>query len=320
MNFTDKKWSGGLRGLIAFTLGSLLVTARSYGCACGCGMNEVGTSSMLPMSVGTMAYTSFDYLNQDKNWSGSTHTAASLNPDKTIRTEFYTLGVQTMVSEVWGYQVEVPYEHRMFKTTGGATGDDLVHVQWSGLGDARLQGIFTGLSSDFTTGITFGLKLPTGSSSYNDKFGDLDRDTELGSGSTDLLLGGYNRFEILPSAELHGFSQIQVSLPLATKDHYTPGVECNLAVGVYTKEFRFDSLNLVPLFVLKAGYRGSDKGANSADPVASGYKRILAAPGVEMHMHPFKVHADIEMPVYQNVVGQQLVSSALVHVSVSYMY
>ena len=40
-------------------------------CACGCGVFEVGTSSMLPTSEGGMVWTEYDFMNQDINWSGS---------------------------------------------------------------------------------------------------------------------------------------------------------------------------------------------------------------------------------------------------------
>ena len=38
-----------------------------------------------------------------------------------------------------------------------------------------------------STGLIFGVKLPTG----DWKFAGFDRDTEIGSGSTDVLVGGY---------------------------------------------------------------------------------------------------------------------------------
>ena len=36
--------------------------------------------------------------------------------------------------------------------------------------------------------MTFGLKLPTGNYTHNNPYGDVDRDSEIGTGSTDLLL------------------------------------------------------------------------------------------------------------------------------------
>ncbi len=47
--------------------------------------------------------------------------------------------------------------------------------------------MYTGLSEDMSLGLLAGFKLPTGDHTYN----DFDRDTSLGTGSTDLLLGAY---------------------------------------------------------------------------------------------------------------------------------
>ena len=98
---------------------------------------------------------------------------------------------QYMFDRSWGSQVEVPYDDRYFKTTGGASGSDIVALNWASLGDIRVEGIYTGFSPDMSTGINFGFKLPTGDYTHNDAFGDIDRDSELGTGSTDILLGGF---------------------------------------------------------------------------------------------------------------------------------
>ncbi len=65
--------------------------------------------------------------------------------------------------------------------------------------------------------------------------------------------------------------------------------------------------------------RTGDIGA-AANPANSGYQRILLSPGVEFHLHPVKLYADVELPVYQNVTGNQLVAPVLFKVSLSYMF
>ena len=49
--------------------------------------------------------------------------------------------------------------------------------------------MYTGFFKDMSTGLMFGLKLPTGTSTLR----GIDRDTQVGTGSTDLMLGGYHR-------------------------------------------------------------------------------------------------------------------------------
>ena len=72
-------------------------------------------------------------------------------------------------------------------------GNQTATAYWGALGDIRLEGIYTGFFADKSAGVTFGLKLPTGDWTYNNAYGDVDRDSEIGSGSTDILLGGFYR-------------------------------------------------------------------------------------------------------------------------------
>jgi hypothetical protein len=155
-----------LRLLLAAGSALLLAQAiapRASACACGCGIYEVGTSAMLPTSSGIMASVDYDYQDQNRNWSGTSEAPAADNDDKNIRTSWYTLGLQDMFNRSWGMQIELPYEQRHFVTTGGATGDDIVSLNFRGTGDIRIEGIYTGFSPDLSKGLTFGLKLPTGS-------------------------------------------------------------------------------------------------------------------------------------------------------------
>src|SRR5271157_346099 len=169
-------------GAIGAALLALLAVAPSpaRACACGCGVFEVGTSSMIPTGSGMMAFLDYDYQDQNRNWSGDSEAPAADNGDKDIRTSWYTLGLQDMFNRSWGIRLELPYEERHFTTTGGATGNDIVALDFSGIGDIRIEGIYTGFSPDLSTGLDFGLKLPAGSFKTNDAYQDIDRDSEIG--------------------------------------------------------------------------------------------------------------------------------------------
>jgi hypothetical protein len=289
-------------------------------CACGCGIYEVGTSSMLPTGSGSMAFLEYDYQDQNRNWSGSSPAPAADNPDKDIRTGWYTLGYQDMFNRSWGVRLELPYEDRHFVTTGGATGSDIVSLDFSGLGDIRIEGIYTGFSPDLSGGLTFGLKLPTGSYTSNDAFGDIDRDTEIGSGSTDLLLGAFERFNLDADYGWSGFAQALLDAPVLTQAQYRPGAELDLAAGAYYNGLRIGRMTIAPIGQLKLSVRGRDSGAASAEPVASGFERVLAAPGLELDLHPLKVYTDVELPLYYRFTGNQLVARTLFRVNVSLMF
>ena len=299
---------------------SLMAPAIVRPCACGCGIFQVGTSSMLPADPGVVASLDFDFQDQDRNWSGDSTAPAADNPDKDIRTSVASLALQDVFGPSWSVRVDLPYERRHFETTGGASGSDLVSLDFGGVGDVRVQGIYTGLSPGLVSGLTFGIKLPTGTSSYNDAYGDVDRDTELGSGSTDVLLGAFRRLNLGSDLRWSAFTQVVLDLPLLTRQGYRPGSELDGSFGVYYSGWSLRGVLVSPALQVKASVRGSDSGPGASDPVASGFERVLVAPGLEFDLHPVRLDADLGLPVYQRFTGNQLAASALFRVALSYAF
>ncbi len=295
-----------------------------YACACGCGVFDVGTSTMLPSGTGGLLYVDYDYQDQNLNWNGHSRAPASDNPDKKIETHFFTPGIQYMFNRSWGIQVELPIANRFFETTGGATGSDLVHTTWTAMGDIRVQGLYTGFFEDQSAGINFGLKLPTGDYTHNNAYGDVDRDSEIGTGSTDLLLGGFYRHELISKYHLDWYAQAELDFPFlyrSTADgSYRPGAEIDGAAGIYYEGFRIGRVGITPIAQVIASVRRQDSGAAASNPVASGYQRVFLSPGFELDIHPFMIYADVELPVYQNTNGDQLVGSFLTKCIVSYKF
>jgi hypothetical protein len=275
-------------------------------CACGCGVFDVGTSSMLPRGKGGMAWLEFDHVNQNRNWRGSSKAPADDNEDKKLRSEFLTAGFQYMFNRRWGFEAEAPYAFRHFEANDGSGG--VASADWGGFGDIRLRGIYTGFIDDMSLGVNFGLKLPTGDFRHEDPGVDVDRDTQIGSGSTDALLGLFYRHELAEASSWEWFTQVHAEVPMLIQDHYRPGAEFDQAVGLYYTGWSAGRVGIVPIGQLIASERLSDGGENSADPTASGYTRILLAPGIEFNVHPVTIYADVEVPVFQHVTGDQLTS------------
>jgi hypothetical protein len=192
-------------------------------------------------------------------------------------------------------------------------------VNWFSQGDLRLKAIYTGFSPDLSSGLTFGLRLPTGDFSHENAYDDVDRDSEIGSGSTDILLGGFHRGNIGQSLKWDWFAQAEADLPVLTQGDYRPGFEVDGAVGVDYKGFSLGRLGIVPLAQVIASERTKDYGAEANSP-NSGYTRLLLSPGIEFHLHPVKFYADVEVPVFAHVNGNQLVAPVLFKLSVSYMF
>jgi hypothetical protein len=315
-----KKWmqTPRIMGLAAL-LAMFLAPNFARACACGCGVFEVGDLSMFPEGTGGMFSLEYDYQKQYLNYSGTSRAPAENNDDKKIETSFITADFQYMFNRSWGVEVEVPYAYRSFTTASDATGGN-VTVNWGDLGDIRLKGIYTGFFADQSAGINFGLKLPTGSFRHEDAYGDVDRDTQIGTGSTDVLLGGFYRHKLTSDDQWRWFTQLNANLPAFTQDQYRPGFEIDGSAGVYYNGWDFHGIKIRPVAQVIVSERTHDSGANSASPVASGYQRILLSPGIEFDMHPVKVNAQIELPVYEHVTGNQLVAPALFKLTVSYMF
>jgi hypothetical protein len=308
-NLTAVKISGGL-------LAGILAPGVVHACACGCGVFDVATSSMFPEVGGNgMAWLQYGYMDQDRNWNGSSEAPASGNDDKKLETHFVTLGAQYMFNGKWGAQLEVPYDFRYFKGTD--VGGNIASHNWSQLGDIRIEGIYTGFFGDLSAGVTFGLKLPTGS--FTEDTDLVDHDTQIGTGSTDVLLGGFYRGNITKDEKWDWFAQLQLDVPALIQDQYRPGVELDTAAGIDYKGFSLGGVRISPVAQVIFSERTSDSGAN-ADAAGTGYQRVMLSPGIEFHVHPVKIYADAEFPVFQNFTGNQLAAPVLFKVSVSYMF
>jgi len=298
------------------TLSVSLAPRRGLACACGCGIFEAGTASLIPSGAGGTVFFEYNFMDQYTNWHLAHKAPAVDNDDKVLRTQFFTLGLQYMFNRSWGFMAQLPYDDRYFKTEN-EDGTGTESFQHSALGDMRIEGMYTGFSEDMSTGVRLGLKLATGDFTYP----NFDRDTEIGSGSTDLLLGGYHVGALPFSLQDRSFSwyaQGGWDVPMWTQQQYRPGKEINLGVGAlynYGALGGFDSFT--PMLNLVGTDRQRDRSAN-ADPDNSGYDRIVLGPGAEVRVGMVRLYTGINFPVYQNVVGNQITTNQYVTFIASY--
>lgn len=293
----------------------VMAPAMAHACACGCGVFDVGTSYMLPLGAGGMVWDQYDYQDQNHNWSGMGVASPSANGDKEIETHFETTGAQYMFNRTWGVEAELPYDFRYFR--GTLDDGTVASHRWSTLGDLRLQGIYTGFSPDMSTGLTFGLKLPTGG--WHTDTALVDRDTQIGTGSTDFLVGGFHRDKIGSAMQWEWFAQAEMNIPMVIQDGYRPGVELDTALGIDYTGLRLGRVQITPIAQVIYSERTSDSGP-AADSPATGYERILMSPGLEVNIHPVHIYADVELPVFQNFAGNQLAASILYKFAITYMF
>ncbi len=300
-----------------FVFASILAFSShpALACACGCGVFDVGGSSMMPSGEGGTAYLEYDYMDQGRNWHHTSSAPLADNDDKRIRSSFYVAGMQYMFSRKWGIELQVPYTHRDFTTTDDNTGQ-IVSFHHGNIGDIRLTGIYSGFSPDMSSGLVFGVKLPNGDYRYD----GFDRDTSIGTGSTNALLGFFHQGRITNDNIYSWFAQGMWDHPVLTQDDYRPGSEVDVAVGAYHKGWKVSNgLEITPLLQLIGSNRLRDSGANS-DADNSGYNRLMVSPGVEASFGAAKVYGDVEVPVWQQVNGNQLVAPAYLKFIVSYSF
>lgn len=287
----------------------LLLSAPLFACACGCGLFDVGTGSMLPVGTGTRVFVDYTQIDQNKNWSGTNEAPIDSDMEMSeIATYSTNFGIQHIFNRSWGIQVDAPYFSRTLTMTDATN-------TLSGLGDVKVKGFYTGLSEDMSTGLTAGIKLPTG---VHDN-PVTDRDTQLGTGSTDLLLGAYTLKHLTEDESWTSFYTVQLNLPLLISGEYRPGTEINGSLGLYYKGLTYGELKLTPLVQVIGTAKSSDSGSES-DPDNSGYSRFVLSGGLEANIGKWRAYSDMGFPVYQNVNGSQLVASNYLKVTIGYQF
>lgn len=292
----------------------------AYACACGCEVFNILTQSNFPTKTGTKLSFGYDYLNQDQHWQGTTKASDTLVLDS-VTSQFVSATLETTLDRNWTLQIEIPYWSRTVKEAAHVVGvhgspghshNSASTKTSSGLGDAKFEGIYTGLSEDMSLGLTFGIKLPTG------QFRDVgERDTQIGSGSTDILFGGYKLGNI--SSEWTWFAQAQACLPVLIQEEYTPGTEYNAALGTQYKGWTLSQVQVKPTLQLIATMKQHDSGENS-DTENTGYRRLAVSTGLSAKFEQWELISDIAWPVYQFVYGDQRVAPHLIKFRLGYAF
>jgi hypothetical protein len=171
-------------------------------------------------------------------------------------------------------------------------------------------------SSVSTTGVNFGLKLPTGKTDVKNDEGELaERSLQPGSGTTDAVFGAYYS-QHRPLASLSWFAQALAQVPLNTHDEYRPGRRLNLDAGV-----RYDAGDRLGLLLqLNTLLKGRDHGAE-AEPEDTGGTFVFVSPGISYAFtSSVQAYGFVQVPVYQRVNGVQLVPDFAVAVGLNFRF
>ena len=318
-----------LRRFIAPTVIALLnlaPTPSAYACsACGCTLNSDWASQGLASSGGWRFDLRDDYFDQDQLRSGTdavSRSSVAIPNEQEVQQYTFNRNVTASLdyspNKDWGVNVTLPWFDRSHATI--AEGDtDVSTSHDSGIGDVRIVARYSGFDAQRTTGLMFGIKLPTGNT--NDRFesgpaqGEIvDRGLQLGSGTTDVIVGVYHFGAF--NQDWSYFGQIMAQQALDYDDGFKPGTGVNANLGI-----RYNaSATLVPQLQINARVEKRELGIN-ADIDNSGASLVYLSPGLTWTpMRQFSVFAFLQAPIYQRVNGLQLEATRFFSVGMHYHF
>ncbi len=162
-----------------------------------------------------------------------------------------------------------------------------------------------------SSGILFGVKLPTGIHSKENDAGEAaERGLQPGSGTTDLILGGFHRWLI---GDNDAFAQARWQHALQAHARFLPGDRISLDLGYRHGVTR----RLAALMQLNVVHRGHDSGEN-AEAAESGGDALYLAPGVSYEVsRSARVYGLLQLPLWQRVNGVQITADRALTIGVT---
>ncbi len=309
--------------LAVLAISTLAYASPSLACSsCGCTLNSDWTTQGIATGTGTRFDIRFDYFKQNDYRSGTKSASradvqASGNEvqDTTINRNL-TLGIDHSFNQDWAISAQLPIFSRSHGTYENYPDQDsIISSSSKGIGDLRITGRYQGLSADHSNGITLGLKLPTGETNDTFKNGaTLDRGLQLGTGTTDLLLGGYHFGNI--NRDWDYFAQATLQIALNTHNEFRPGNGLNASAGVRYMGFE----TFIPQLQLNTRIEKRESGAQ-ADIANSGATLLYISPGITAPINKqLQAFGFLQVPIYQRVNGYQIEPDLLLSAGLRYSF
>jgi hypothetical protein len=310
--------------LLAAALAALLPSLAAASCGASfCAVNSNWTAESALAEAGNAFDLRYESLRQDQPMIGSRKLAVGeihAHHDE-VSTENSNAVLRYSHSFGNGFGMEVSAsvgkrEHKHIHHHHGA----VIHDSWNftEVGDVRVTGRYQLYTVDDPLkpamgGILFGLKLPTGKFDVANEKGALgERSMQPGTGTTDLILGGYYHRKLTESG-VSWFAQGQVQHALNSRDNYKPGAQLGLDLGV--RKGLTSTIGV--LAQLNYVHKRSDSGSD-AEPDSSGGRFLYASPGLSMAL-PGNTQAYLfyQLPLYRHVTGIQLTANRALVLGIS---
>ena len=295
--------------MLVISLSGLAAGIANACSSCGCSLSSDWVTQGISRTPGISIDLRYDFIDQTalrhgNNPAESTAIPSGEEVEKRSTNRYFTTTLGYTVNKDWGISLVIPYLDRSHSTF--AEKDTELSLSHSrSLSDIKLIGRYQGLSENGDTGVLMGVKLPSGSEDYRFNAGPqagepLDRSLQPGSGSTDLILGGF-RYGSL-SRDWDWYTQGLVQAPVAIMDHFRPGavVSVNggwryMAAGRWTPQLQINVLA-----------RRHDSGDNG-DAGNSGGRSVYLSPGLSLQVvKRVSANGFVQIPVVQHVSGMQI--------------
>lgn len=297
---------------IVFALAASTAPALAQA-SCGaafCTVNSNWTMQSAATEAGALFDLRYEYIDQDHVRSD---TAGSSRRDQQHR-EIATVNRNLVgtyshtFNSTFGLSVSIPMIDREHTHVHDHDGQD-IGQRWgfTKLGDMRVLGRYQLAGADplaggGNAGLLFGLKLPTGKTGVSNDEGEAaERALQPGSGTTDVLLGGYYQ-RALPQWGASWFLQGQFQQALKVHAGFKPGAQLGIDAGA--RIGIGDRLGM--LVQLNGSLKRRDSGAQ-AEPGDSGGRFLSFSPGLAFAATDrLQIYCFVQLPVYRKVNGVQL--------------
>ena len=322
---------------IILSLSLALPVGSAFACAsCGCSLNSDFGTPGLSTASGWSLDLRYDTLDQNqlRQGTGTISAAAAaatpnpVNPGNNAEVEKYTNNQYLTATldyndgNKWGVSLAVPYINRSHSTLGingdgssATSGQGGYDSSASGIGDVRVVGRYYGFSDEKKFGIQFGLKLPTGNmkqtAATTDGSGnltDVDPGLQLGTGTTDAIIGLYYFDNLNQNWDYFVQAQFQSALNssnmgvINAAGSYRPGDSVNFTGGMRYHGFE----SFIPTLQINARTVNTDSG-DAADKFSTGGTLVYFTPGIIFPVsETVSVYSNLQIPLYQNLSGIQL--------------